>query len=113
MDNDNKEQVTYWLTTKDLLKELRKYKLPSTWAAVKQYFDLGLLPPSKNVVQFHRDDSPTTKGDRVGTIISRRGHPIYTKQDIANLVGLVRQIKIEEEERKQLAKKQAEQAENE
>lgn len=93
MDNN----VQYWLTTKDALAALKEKGLPSTWAQIKLYRDVKLIPPIKNIVRFHRGDSPTKKGARLGIVISKKDMPIFTQQDIEDLVAAVAKIKADEE----------------
>lgn len=91
----NNEKVTYFFTTKDILKALKARGLPSTWAQIKWYREANLVPEINKVVLFHRDDSPTQKGERKGTVISKKEMPIFTQDDIDLLVAAV--IKIRED----------------
>ena len=94
MDNSN---IQHWFTTKDVLAALKEKGLPSTWAQIKLYRDVKLIPPIRNIVLFHRNDAPTKKGSRIGIVISKRDIPIFTQQDIDDLVAAVARIKADEE----------------
>jgi len=104
------DTIQYWFTTKDVLEALKARNLPSTWAQIKLYRDVKLIPPIRNMVKFHRKDSPikysrvtTDEGTQVvtskraGTIVSREGHPIFNQQDINEIVEAVARIKADEE----------------
>lgn len=91
------QETQYWLTTKDVLAALKAKGLPSTWAQIKLYRDVKLVPPIKNVVKFHRNDSPTKKGARQGIVISKQDMPIFTQADVDELVQAVAKIKADEE----------------
>ncbi len=100
MDNSNQD-VKYWKTKKDLLEALKEKGLPSTWAQIKLYEVVKLIPSPRNIVLFHRKDSPTNKGNRIGSVISKRDMPIFTQEDIDELVMTVAKIKADEETKKQ------------
>lgn len=99
--NKVEDSKVYWYTTKDILAELKRRGLPSTWAQFKAWDDAGRLPTFKNWVLFHKSDTPTTKGDRVGVVISKRLHPIFSKEEIITIVDAIEKFRAEDEAKKQ------------
>ena len=101
-------------TKKNLLKALKAHKCPSTWASVRLLEENDLLPIPANSLDFHRKDSPiqfsrvmTAEGEakveskRAGMYVSKQYMPIYTQEEIDNIVEIMIGIqKKKEEERR-------------
>ena len=71
-------KTKYWFTLKDVFTVLRSRGILFTWTQLKRYQKAKLIPPFNNVVLFRNN----------------KEMPIFTTEDINNLVNTITEIKI-------------------